>query len=272
MFYQPIILSKGLYSADIRHLKPYSLHWHSDLEIIYCQKGSFRVRINEKSYRITPGQTLFVGSSDAHEFYDCSADNLVTILRVGSVFFGSSLYMHIAKKQFETAMIDNNEEIRHVCERITMLCTDQETAEGLLGLQGCIYTLVYLLLLSLPPSASPKTNKRLKYILNIQKTLDYVSTHYNQEISLETAAKIAGYETNAFSRLFKRATDTSFHKYLNQYRIKKACILLAENASTVTEISEKVGFPELKTFCRVFKQMQGVTPSEFRKQAEHQSL
>ncbi len=268
MFYQPIILTKGLYSADVRHLQSYRLHWHSDLEIMYCQRGAFHVRIQEKEYRVTAGQTLFIGSTEPHEFYDCSPDNLITIIRVGSVLFGSALFMEIAKKQFETPVIENNEEIQHVCSRITALCTEKDSAESQLGLQGYIYTLVYLLILSLPHTTVPKTNKRLKYILNIQKTLDYVATHYHEEISIETAAKIAGYETNAFCRLFKQATDTSFHQYLNRYRVKKACILLSENASTITEIAESVGFPELKTFCRVFKQMQGVTPGEYRKQEE----
>ncbi len=266
MFYQPIILSKGLYSADIRHLMPYRPHWHSDLEIIYCQQGSFGVRVNGKDYCILPGQTLFVGSTNLHEFYDTSTDNQVTILRVGSVFFGSTLFMEIAKKQFETAVIEDNEEILRLCTRITELCTAKENTENMLGLQGCIYMLVYHALLSLPHTNGSETNKRLKYILNIQKTLDYVSTHYDREISLETAAEIAGYQTNAFSRVFKQATDTSFHQYLNRYRIKKACILLLENASTVSEIAESVGFLELKSFCRVFKQITGVTPSEYRKQ------
>lgn len=269
MFYQPIILSKGLYSADVRHLKGYRLHWHSDLEIIFCQKGFIHVRINEKEYTVSEGQTIFIGSSDSHEFYDCSPDNLVTIIRVGSVFFGSSLFMDIAKKQFKTPLVENNEEILHVCRRITDLCAEKDSTESILGLQGCIFTLVYLLLRTLPHTTSPKTNKRLKYILNIQKTLDYVATHYDQDISIETAAKIAGYETNAFCRLFKQATDTSFHKYLNQFRIKKACLLLSENASTITEIAENVGFTELKTFSRVFKEIQGITPSAYRNQEEH---
>ncbi len=271
MFYQPIILSKGLYSVGIRHLGGYALHWHSDLEIIYCQKGTFTVQINEKKYQVLPEQVLFIGSSVSHAYTDCSPDNVVTILRVGSVFFGNTLFMDIAKKQFKTPLVENNEEILHVCRRITALCTEKDSTENMLGLQGCIYTLVHLLLCTLPQAASKKPNKRLKYILNIQKTLDYVATHYDQPISIDTAAKIAGYETNAFCRLFKRATDTSFHKYLNQYRIKKACILLSENAYTITEISEKVGFSELKTFSRVFKEIQGVTPSAYRNQEENRN-
>jgi len=268
MFYQPIILTKGLYSADVRHLTQYPLHWHSDLEILFCKKGSFGVRIDATEYHVNPGQTLLVGSSQPHEYFDCSEDNVITILRVGSVYFGSALFMEIANKQFATAVIDNNAEISSVFARISDLCRAKENLENKLEMQGCIYTLVSLLLKHLPPAAgvSSKQNKRLHYVLNIQKTLDYVSTNFDKDIPVEKAARIAGYEKNAFSRIFKQATDTSFHQYLNNYRIKKACVLLLENADTVSKIAETVGLPELKTFCRVFKQITGVTPSEYRKQ------
>ncbi|MBQ7033730.1 MAG: helix-turn-helix transcriptional regulator [Clostridia bacterium] len=268
MFYQPIVLSKGLYSVDTRHLACYELHWHSDLEIIYCQKGTFDVRIDGTDYHVTPGQTLFVGSAQPHEYYDCAEDNQITLLRVGSVFFGSALFMEIAKKQFGTAVIENNAEILNVFTRITELCNKKESLENKLEMQGCIYSLVSLLLKHLPRVSyrSAGQSKRITYILNIQKTLDHVSTNYDKEISVEKAAQIAGYEKNAFSRIFKQATDTSFHQYLNNYRIKKACILLLDNADTVSKIAENVGFQELKTFCRVFKQITGVTPSEYRKQ------
>ncbi len=267
MFYQPIILTKGLYSADIRNLEQYPLHWHSDLEILFCHKGSFGVRIDTTEYLVNPGQTLLVGSSQPHEYFNCSKDNVITLLRVGSVYFGSALFMEIAKKQFATPVIENNIEIKNVFTHISDLCRTEETLESKLEMQACIYSLVSLLLRHLPPAASvsARQNKRLHYVLNIQKTLDYVSTNFDKDIPVEKAAQIAGYEKNAFSRLFKQATDTSFHQYLNNYRIKKACILLLDNGGTISKIAEMVGFPELKTFCRVFKQITGVTPSEYRK-------
>ena len=87
MFYQPIVLSEKLYSVGTRRLSDFPEHWHSDLELIYCSKGFFFVKIEDCEYRIQAGDILFVGSAVPHMYYGTSEDNLITILRVGSIFF-----------------------------------------------------------------------------------------------------------------------------------------------------------------------------------------
>ncbi len=265
MFYQPIILSQDLYSVGERSLEAFPLHWHSDLEIMHCRKGSFGVKVDTKEYIVREGQILFVESSVPHEYYGGTEDNLITLLRVGSAFFGSSLFMEIAQKHFKTPILEGNAEVLDVFHRIADLL-DKKSVEDKMKMRGLIYLVIALLISNLEPFAGKpdKENKRLHYVLNIQKTLDFVSTNFENEISVETAAKISGYEKSAFCRIFKQATDTSFHQYLSNYRIQKASILLSQTAKTVSKIAESVGFSELKSFCRVFKQIKGMTPSEYR--------
>ena len=108
-------------------------------------------------------------------------------------------------------------------------------------------------------------NQRLNSMLNIQSTLDYVALHFADNITLEEAAGISDYSKGAFCKMFKEATGMSFHQYLNDYRIKMACMLLRDDKSSITEIVEKVGFGDVKTFGRVFRQKMGMSPSEYRK-------
>ncbi len=268
MFYQAISVSEELYSVKKCSLGEYPLHWHSDLEILFCLHGALNIRIDEETYHVTEGQTLMIGSSQPHMYLPCEGENKVILLRVGSLFLRESLFAEVARKQFATAVIGNDEEIATIFKRIIELSEKAMSTEEKLEKQGCIYFLLSLLLKKLPQAAHSfkNHNKRLNYILNIQEALDYVSQNYQNRISVETAAKIVGYEKNAFSRVFKQATDTSFHQYLNSYRIKKACVYLLESGDPVSEIAEKVGFEEPKTFWRVFKQMVGVTPTEYRRQ------
>lgn len=267
MFYQAIDVSEELYSVKKCSLGEYPLHWHSDLEILFCMQGALNVRIDEVTYHVTKGQTLMIGSSLPHMYLPREEQNEVILLRVGSLFLRESLFAEVARKQFATAVIDNNTEIANTFERLAALSEREISTEEKLEKHGCIYFLVSLLLKNLPQAAHSykNHNKRLNYILNIQEALDYVSQNYRNKISVETVAKIAGYEKNAFSRVFKQATDTSFHQYLNSYRIKKACVYLLESGDPVSEIAVKVGFEEPKTFWRVFKQMIGVTPNEYRR-------
>lgn len=268
MFYQAIDLSEELYSVKKCSLGEYPLHWHSDLEILFCLQGALSIRVDEETYHVTKGQTLMIGSSLPHAYLPSEGKNKVILLRVGSLFLRESLFAEVARKQLATAVIGENEEIANTFNRVAELSQREISTEEKLEKHGCIYFLVSLLLKNLPQAVHSykNHNKRLNYILNIQEALDYVAQNYHNKISVETVAKIVGYEKNAFSRVFKQATDTSFHQYLNTYRIKKACVYLLESGDHVSEIAGKVGFEEPKTFWRVFKQMVGVTPNEYRRQ------
>ena len=94
--------------------------------------------------------------------------------------------------------------------------------------------------------------------------MDYIASHYMNDISIEEIAGITGYGKSLFCKKFKCATQTSFHKYLNLCRIDKACALLADDRLPVARIGEQVGFRDTKTFCRVFKQIMNQTPTAYR--------
>ncbi len=273
MFYQPIVLTKDLCAAYNRSLSEFPLHWHSEFEIVYCAEGRFSVQIEESRFDVHAGDILFIGSALPHAYFDCSPDNQITLARGGSVFFGSSLFTEIAKRQFASFILRQHEETVALFRRVAEICDSSNllgsSLETRLEAHGLIFMIIANLMRHLQQGESGvRRDKRLQYVLNIQKTLEYVSVNYDQEITVESAAKISGYEKSAFCRMFKQATDTSFHQYLSQYRIKMACILLSESDKTVSEVAEKTGFGELKTFCRVFKQIMGSTPSEYRKSKE----
>ena len=86
-----------------------------------------------------------------------------------------------------------------------------------------------------------------------------------------TAADIAaelGMSESRFSRFFRRATGNTYTDFVNQVRINRACQLLMSTDRYVTNICYDVGFNNIANFNRRFRELKGVTPSEFRKQAD----
>ncbi len=57
----------------------------------------------------------------------------------------------------------------------------------------------------------------------------------------------------------------NFKSLLNVFRFDKACRLLANKSIDIGDISEKCGFGSLRNFNRVFKDLSGTSPSEYRK-------
>ena len=84
----------------------------------------------------------------------------------------------------------------------------------------------------------------------------------------EMAAKL-GLSESAFSRFFRRATGNTFTDFVNRIRVQRACQLLMETERLVTHICYEVGFNNVANFNRRFLEFKGMTPSEFRRQAEH---
>jgi len=84
----------------------------------------------------------------------------------------------------------------------------------------------------------------------------------------DVAAEL-GMSESRFSRFFRRATGNSFTDFVNRVRVNRACHLLMETDARVTHICYEVGFHNVANFNRRFRDIKGMTPSEFRQQAEH---
>jgi AraC-like DNA-binding protein len=105
--------------------------------------------------------------------------------------------------------------------------------------------------------------------------LDQINTIVNRitenpshsQSAAEVAAELAMSESR-FSRFFRRATGNTYTDFVNRVRINRACQLLMTSDRYVTNICYDVGFNNVANFNRRFLELKGMTPSEFRKQAD----
>lgn len=99
----------------------------------------------------------------------------------------------------------------------------------------------------------------------VEKALAYVSQNYaDPQLSNARLANLLNIDTRYFIRLFKKNSGQTPHSYISNYRILRAAELLADGSS-VNEVSEKVGFTDVKAFSRFFKQHYGINPSRVSK-------
>ena len=71
------------------------------------------------------------------------------------------------------------------------------------------------------------------------------------------------YSEAYFCKIFKQCFDKSFLVYLTEYRVEKAKELLLNTGASIEEIAVAVGFANSSYFCKVFKSLTDMTPSEF---------
>jgi two-component system, response regulator YesN len=93
----------------------------------------------------------------------------------------------------------------------------------------------------------------------------YIERNGLKKVSLDGAAETVGLSPKYLSRVFKEITGTGFMDYKLDVKIKKAKELLLTTGSTISDISDKLGFMNPESFMRIFKKVTKTTPSEFRK-------
>ena len=105
-------------------------------------------------------------------------------------------------------------------------------------------------------------------LARISAIVDYLTEHYAQDFSMADLSARVGMTESSFSRFFSRTTGNSFTDFVNRLRINRACQLLMETDRYITNVCYDVGFNNVANFNRRFLQIKGMTPKEFRRQAE----
>ncbi len=98
----------------------------------------------------------------------------------------------------------------------------------------------------------------------IEKIMAYVNANFNQNITLNDAAKIAGMTEVSLSRFFKLRTGKTFVDTLNEVRLGHASRMLIDTTDSINEVAYKCGFNNMSNFNRIFKKKKDSTPKEFR--------
>jgi AraC-like DNA-binding protein len=102
----------------------------------------------------------------------------------------------------------------------------------------------------------------------VNALVNRITRDHAQPLSAAELAAELGMSESRFSRFFRRATGNTFTDFVNRVRVNRAGQLLMETDRQVTHICYEVGFNNVANFNRRFLEIKGVTPSEFRREAD----
>lgn len=94
---------------------------------------------------------------------------------------------------------------------------------------------------------------------------DYIDNNYMVPITIQGIADYIGIDRSYLFRTFKKEYNLSPHQFLLKYRMKTAKKLLLETEENIYIISEKVGYNDQLQFSKAFKNIYGLSPSNYRK-------
>ena len=102
---------------------------------------------------------------------------------------------------------------------------------------------------------SPRTLKRVR---------EYIDTHLEDNVSLQSLSRAAGLSMSRFCSAFKQSQGVPPHEYLMRSRVRHAQALLAETDLPLSEIARACGFSDQSHCTRRFRELVGSTPGGYR--------
>lgn len=113
------------------------------------------------------------------------------------------------------------------------------------------------------------TDRQQKERNPMTEIVKYIEQNYPSDLSLQEMAGKFQVSREYVSRRFKQEYGINFSDYIVSVRIEKAKLLMQNPGLKLAQISEMVGFHDVKYFSKVFKKHTGHSPKDYRDQAEH---
>jgi len=267
MEYQKLLLSDHPYFISCVY-SSYQMHIHSEPEILYGVRGRATVFIEEEKYELQEGMMLLINPFDAHKLINEDGATILA-LRFGAQFLGAE-YKEVSLQRFVNCPISPRDECAYrdcLLTPLTRLYEEYIKPEvgSVWVIKGLLYELFAMIVRYVPIEQKEASGfNHMEQYQKIQKAFDLVHQEYAGDITLGRVAEILGYNERSFCRVFKYVTNTTFHEYLNSYRIDVSMRLLEQNEHSIGEIGQMVGIPVAKSFGRIFRKYVGMSPKEYR--------
>jgi len=101
-------------------------------------------------------------------------------------------------------------------------------------------------------------------LVHLRRARDLADRHYAEPLDLDALAAAAGVSKYHFLRCFAATYGRTPALYLAERRIERAQDLLRATNLTVTEVCMLVGYSSLGSFSSRFRELVGVSPSEYQ--------
>lgn len=249
------------------------LHQHEDIQLTMIVEGEGTLIVGDTINDYKAGDIIVIGSNLPHVFksYTQASEHSHML----SLFFTESSF---GKDFFE---LEDLNELKIFFKRsingFKMTSHKSTMQEYFFQLKNASNLSRFIILLNLLKLASKGNYKSLSSFIYDKKYTDiegkrlsdvfeYTMSNFDKEITLNQVASVANMTKNAFCKYFKKRTNKTYFRFLNELRIEHACKLIRSSSELIiADTANKSGFNNLSNFNRQFKAIKSVCPSEYRK-------
>ena len=264
---------------------PFSMNWHERLELFVPVEGKGKFRMGDRVVPFSAGDVLVVDVRSMHGVLEFAGGHPRGIVITFLPELVCSVTSADCDSQYLTPFYCQTESVEpalrrpdrfsapvHTALRKLLACYFGES-EAMHREAGCkVYLLevLYLLSLHFGHSAESLAVYQQQRLLTerFRHLHEWLAEHYAEKITVAEAASRCAMSESQFMKAFKKATNTTFIRYVTQIRLNQSLRLLRESALPISEIAARLGFSDQSYFDRRFKERFGETPIECRRGAQ----
>ncbi len=230
-------------------------HSHSNSELLYVIRGECMVFLedNRKQF-IKKEDMLYIHSGDMHRIVGKTDDTFVAKL-----IFSPEVSSRLNGVEF--CSVDSKDEsiLDAIRTRFMKILWEEQSGIGKDSFHRS--SLCYEILHLLETYFKDPVDKDDI----VRQIRSYLYQHYSEDISLQNLADEFHFSSAYLSRMFKKKFGQNFINYLNQLRLEQATEKIINTDASITTIALKHGFSSISSFYKLFKEVYGVQPTDYRK-------
>ena len=206
-------------------------HWHSEMEIMYIEKGSGFARLNRESIRLKKGDILIVNCGVLHSMRTDLKKPLYYKSVVFSLGFLAGQPGDICQECVVSPLIENKAEFCHHIEegdsgyeklREIFLeihdCHTEKKPYFYVKLKMLFFDFFYEMLTK--HYIIPVSTEQNKSLAAVKEVLDHISLHYQENLTVSELSGLSNYSEYYFMKLFRQYTGKTLVEYINDFRME----------------------------------------------------
>jgi YesN/AraC family two-component response regulator len=228
---------------------------HNYHEIGYVLYGDGEINLDGKIHSIKNNSFLIIPKEVSHS--EISGRKKLTIFYVGFLLEDDNLWNELKPDVFE---LNNFNLLSEIKLMINEMKKDSRFKDEIMS------KLFEILFLELYRTLTVKTENKSqeKPESFIDDAINYMKENISRDIDLIKISNRYNLNRNYFTTVFKLKTGFPPSTFIKQLRVDIAKKMLLEGGYTVTEVSQKIGILDPYYFCRIFKELTGMSPTAFR--------
>jgi len=270
-----IRLEFPFYIKQITSKDDFSFKYRDLFQILYLTQGSIRYSTAGRTHRVSSKGLLFIPpGTGVHLILSDQIE--LTQIAFGQLFLDQIAIptwddLLLSKFSPDTAFLKKSGSTfllelapdSNISEVISQLLLEYQQKRD--GFESMIRLKFMELLLILKRSESPQpVHDNKPSDKKMDEIIDYIRSHYTDNFTLKEIAGLSGFNPSYFSRAFKHKAGIPLFEYVNNMRIRKACILLKRTDLSIIEIAYSVGYNNISFFNRYFRKIMKMSPREYR--------